>query len=218
MTFLLGLLAIGIGALLVGWGYRFLLYLIPVYGFLVGLVSGGYLADTLFKTGFLNDVAGWGFGIGLGIAFALASYAIAWIGLVFLATGLGLGLGEGIVAALGIQNEILSLLIALVVVAAAIILVARYQATKWFLIVLSAIAGGTTLVAGILLLLGRIALADVGHGAIAAYFRDGSNGWLWAALAAVISAAGVYVQAKVTAKDLEFDIDVRASLGRLRTT
>ena len=55
-------------------GYRFFLFLLPIWGFFGGFVLGSSAIEALFNTGLFATVTGWVVGFVVGAIFALTSY------------------------------------------------------------------------------------------------------------------------------------------------
>ena len=141
----------------------------------------------------------------VGVGFAALAYLFYWVAIVFLAAGLGVALGLALSDWLLGGVPIISGFLALGFSIALGTWAYRYHAAKWIVVALTAIAGGTTIVGGLLLVFNRIPVEGIGHGAIAAFVQDGGVArLLWIVVAVALAVAGFYVQdVGRTAKDWE---------------
>jgi hypothetical protein len=203
---LIGLVAIAAGALLCFYGYRAFVIALPIWGFLIGFEIGANMIAFAFNHGFLADLAGWALGILVGVGFAAAAYFFYWVAIVFLAAGLGVAAG------IAISDWLLGgvpIITGFLAAAGGIALgtwAYQYHAARWIVVGLTAAAGATTLVGGALVLIGRVPVAAIGHGAISGFLREGGvMAIVWLAAAVALAVAGFYVQDRVTAKDWKYD-------------
>jgi hypothetical protein len=174
-----GLLYVLVGAAFLLAGYRLLLILLPLLGFLVGFAVGAEGAAALFGDGFLATGASFVCGLGLGIIFAVLAYLFYWVAVVILCAGVGADLGSGLMQAIGVHSGGILWLagfVGAVVVAGIVILL---NVPKLVLIVVSACGGASALVGGLLLWVGTIQLNDLGRGSINAAI---AASWWWGLL------------------------------------
>jgi hypothetical protein len=189
-TFFIGLLAILIGAGFCFIGYRLFLILMPIWGFFAGFAVGAAGVSALFGTGFLSTVLGWVVGLVLGIIFALLAYFIYWAAVVILATSAGYSLGAGIITGFGWPGFI-AFIVGIVLAVAVALVTIFLDVPQILVVVLTALAGAGSLLAGILLWIGHIKVEDLNQGAVAAVIHDS---WLWFVLYLVIAIAGIFAQ------------------------
>ena len=190
-TFLIGLLALVVGAAFCLAGYRFLLFLLPIWGFFAGFSIGASAIVALFGGGFLSTTSSWLVGIVVGLICAVLSYLFYYAAVVVLGAAVGYLLGTGFMALLGFQPGFLTFIVGVVVAAilgAAVVLV---NAPKLLLIVLSALGGAATLVAGLLLILGQIPLGALRYGMLGAVLRES---WFWSLVWIAAACIGLVVQ------------------------
>ena len=167
-TLVAGILMIVIGAAVAGYGVKVFYLLLPVFGFLVGFVLGAQLLTALLGDAFLATVAGWGVGLVLGIVFAVIATVWFWAAIVILAGGVGWVLGTGLLAAVGVTDGLLPLVAGAVLAAVLAIIAIVIDAPTALVAVLTSFGGSAWLVAGALLLLGRVTTADLEYGAVSA--------------------------------------------------
>ena len=154
----MAIIALGFGAAAVFGGYRFFIFLLPIWGFFTGFVLGAQTIDYIFNTGLLATVTGWVVGFFVGLLFAILSYLFYLLAVGILSFSLGYGATIGILAWLGMDTGLLIWLIAVVVGVAVAYVVYRFNIQKYAIIVATAV-GGTGVIIYTLLALFNNALA-----------------------------------------------------------
>ena len=82
--FLLGAIALAVGAGFAFYGFKFFLVLLPLWAFVAGFAAGAQAMWVLFGEGFLATVIGWVIGFITGAVFAVISYLFYWAAVVLL--------------------------------------------------------------------------------------------------------------------------------------
>jgi hypothetical protein len=190
-TFLIGLLALVVGAAFCLAGYRFLLFLLPIWGFFAGFSIGASAIVALFGGGFLSTTSSWLVGLVVGLICAVLSYLFYYAAVVVLGAAVGYLLGTGFMALLGFQPGFLTFIVGVIVAAVLAAAVVLVNAPKLLLIVLSALGGAATLVAGVLLILGQIPLGALRYGMLGAVLRES---WFWSLVWIAAACIGLVVQ------------------------
>lgn len=190
---LFSLLAFGIGIVLLLWGYRAFLAMLPIFGFFAGLWIGAHAISLILGGGFLADVTGLVVGLLAGLVFAVLSYLFYALGVAFVAGAIGYGLGSGLMQAVGIDATLPVVLVGIVLAVLVILLVFRVNLQKYVIITLTAIAGANALLLSALILFGRVSRDTVqtAGSAIQPVLQDG---WFWAVVWLVVAAVGVIYQ------------------------
>jgi hypothetical protein len=194
-TFLIGLLALVVGAAFCLAGYRFFLILLPIWGFFAGFSVGASAMVALFGGGFLATTSSWLVGIIVGLIFAVLSYLFYYFAVVVLGVSVGYMLGTGFMALLGIQPGLLTVIVGVAVAAILAAAVVVLNAPKRLLSVLSALGGAATLVAGLLLILGQIPLQALRYGIVGSVIRES---WFWSLVWIAAACVGLVVQWETT--------------------
>lgn len=201
-TLLLGILALAIGAAVCFAGYKFFLWLLPLFGFVAGFWIGSAALTELFGSGFLVDVTGWVVGAVCGVILAIGSYFFWYIAIVALAGAVGAWLGEGVMTAIGFDGGLLTFLVAMAVGVVFVVIAIALRFPKWAVLGLTALGGAGTAVSGLLLILGQIDTAAIQDGPFSAAW---SAGPIWAIITLVVAVAGFLAQDRST-KDFEIDM------------
>ena len=179
MTFQLictAIIALIIGVLALLAGYRLFLLLLPIWGFFAGFAMGAHETTLIFGTGFLSTLTSWIVGFVAGLIFAVLSYLIYIVGVALLSAAFGYFLGAGL--ALLFFDP--GLIVTLVGVAGAVVMafiVLAFNIQKPVLEFVTAFGGATAVLAGLLLLIGRIPFEALGQNPVRAVLDD-SIFWL----------------------------------------
>ncbi|MET1232323.1 MAG: DUF4203 domain-containing protein [Candidatus Limnocylindrales bacterium] len=201
-TLLLGILAIAIGAAVCFAGYKFFLFLLPLFGFVAGFWLGSALIAELFGSGFLSEITGWVVGAVAGVILAIGSYFFWYIAIVALAGAVGAWLGEAVMSAIGFDAGLLTFLVALAVGLVFVVIAIALRFPKWVVLGLTALGGAGTAVSGVLLLLGTIRVEAIQDGPFSAAWNAGP---IWAIITLAVAVAGFLAQDRST-KDFEIDM------------
>jgi hypothetical protein len=189
--FVVGVLAVAVGALFCFRGWLAMRIVIPIWGAFAGFVFGAGLIDAGSDERFLRTFLGWIVGIAFALLFAALAYFLYEVAIVLAMGAIGFALGTGLMTALGISW---SWLVVLVGVAAGVLLAVAAifaDVPALALVVLGAMAGAVTIVAGLMLLFGSVDTADFGSSAVTERLDDD---WWWYALYVILAIAGVIGQ------------------------
>lgn len=172
-------------------GYRFFLILLPLWGFLAGFWAGASAITAIFGDGFLATVSGWVSGIFVGLIFAVLSYLFYWLAIVIFSMSIGASIGSGFMGSIGIDGRVITLVVAAACALALAALVLVINLPKILIVLLSSIAGASSLIAAPLLLFKQIDRSDLYHGATLAVIND-SVFWLFVWI--LLICAGITIQ------------------------
>jgi hypothetical protein len=132
-------------------GYRFFLFLLPIWGFFGGFAMGSSAVEALFNTGLFATVTGWVVGFVVGAIFALLSYFFYAAAVAIAAGILGYMLGVGIMDIFGLDVlSLITLLVAVMLAAGAVFVTFRFNLQKYVIIAATAI-GGAALAVGMIM-------------------------------------------------------------------
>ena len=183
---ILGLLALAVGLAWAFYGLKVFTILLPVWAFFFGLLTGAQWAQDLFGEGLFSTVLSWGIGLVFGIVLAVISYLWYYAAVTIAGGALGYMLGVGFMDWLGIDAQILGLIVGLVVGAVFAAATFLLGVPIWLIIWFSAISGSAAAVNGILIFLGRIKVDDLSSGVVNGLLTDSFIGVaLWIVLAVV---------------------------------
>ncbi len=150
------LIALFFGFLVAFSGYRFFLFLLPIWGFFAGFGFGAQSIQALLGDAFLATVTGWVVGFVVGVIFAVLSYLFWYFGVALLAGSLGYTLGVSLMLAIGIDfgflDWIVGAILAVIFAIGAIVL----NIQKWIVIIATALLGAGIIVGTILYVFGGL--------------------------------------------------------------
>jgi hypothetical protein len=187
----LGLLALLVGALLCFRGYAALRVVIAVWGAFTGFFLGAGLVAGVTGEGFLASALAWIVGAALAVVFGLVAYLYYAVSVVIGMGAIGFALGTTAVVALGVTW---SWVIVLAGVAVAVLLALTAIVGDLPLVILAllgALAGSTTILAGVMLLTGVVDSPDF---AAPGTTQALQLGWWWTAAYLGLAVVGLIVQ------------------------
>lgn len=201
MDLFIALLAVVIGLIACFAGYRFFMFLLPIWGFFAGVWLGITGIQTIFSEGFLSGISGIIIGFILGIILALLSYLFYFVGVLILGGTIGYSLTSSILTnGFGLHTGFIVFLISLVVGLGFAILFIVLNAQKYLVVFITAFGGASVVVSGLLLLSNQISLNDISE-AIGVFSPVSfSEGWLWWLVWLVMAVVGIITQTASTRK------------------
>ncbi|NEE04382.1 TM7S3/TM198-like domain-containing protein [Phytoactinopolyspora halotolerans] len=186
---ILGLLAVAVGVFLCLRGQWAMRILLAIWGAFVGFATGAGLVDSLTDQGYLASALGWIVAILVGALFASLAYLFFAVSIILGMASMGFVLGGALASALGVDEPWSLLLIgALGGVALAGFAIAA-NLPQLLLIVISAFAGASVTIAGLMLIFDVIDADNI----IDAEATAGEHS-LWYAGGIVLAAVGIFVQ------------------------
>jgi hypothetical protein len=199
--FLLGVIALAVGAAFTFYGFKFFLILLPLWAFVAGFAAGAQAMAVLFNEGILTTVLGWVVGFVTGAVFAIISYLWYWAAVVLLGAGVGYSLGVGLMALINIHGFVA---IAAGVIVGAVLAVATILlgVPRALVVILTAIGGAATVVAGVLLVIGRVPVSALDDGIVGAIIYEN---WYWLLAFAVVAAIGIVYQMRIVSPTEDLD-------------
>jgi hypothetical protein len=195
MRIFFALLAAFAGVVLLFGGYRLARFIIPLWGFIAGLSLGGAVYSNMASTPFLGTALGILIGVLAGLVFALLAYFYYALAVIVLAGGLGYWAGSSFILLLGFNPGVLSFLVGLALGSAVGLLALYYNAPKWFLVLLTSLAGASAVVGGVLLLFNTIPLESFSYNAVNLVV---SNSFWWSLIALALTVVGITTQYRTT--------------------
>lgn len=146
------IIALLFSAALMFGGYRFFLFLLPIWGFFFGFGLGATAVQALFSTGLLATVTSWVVGFIVALIFAVLSYFFYAAAVAVIAGTLGYMLGIGLMDLFGLSGlSFITFLVAIILAVAVIVVTFRFNLQKYVIIAATAI-GGAALAVGIMML------------------------------------------------------------------
>jgi hypothetical protein len=192
---LVGLLAVAAGLMFCFRGYLLMRIVIPVWGFFVGFALGGAIISAITDRAFLGTVLGWIVGIVIGVVFAVIAYTYYAVAVVLTMGTVGYLLGSTLMVALDIRWNWLVIAVGVVVGFVLALGAILIDLPTVVLTVVTALSGATAVIGGVMLIVNRLDLADLGDDVITSQI-NASWGWWLAYL--VLALAGVFAQVQAT--------------------
>src|SRR3954465_9138718 len=91
-----GMIGLLFGAVLLFAGYRFFIFLLPIWGFFWGFALGAQSIQALFGDAFLSTVTSWVVGFFLALVFAVLAYVFYFMAVALVGGALGYAIGVGL--------------------------------------------------------------------------------------------------------------------------
>jgi len=179
------------GFILAFAGYRFFLFLLPIWGFFFGFGLGAQSVQALFGTGFLADITGWVVGFFVGLVFAVISYIFFAGAVAVIAGSLGYSLGVGIMLAIGFDQGILTWLVGIALAVIFVIGVFYLSLYKWAIIIATSIAGAGVITGVFLFIFGKLPASQFVANPVKAALNDNPFWWI---VGIVVAVLGILVQ------------------------
>jgi uncharacterized protein DUF4203 len=203
--FLIGALILLAGAAFCFVGYRFFRILIAIWGFFAGFNLGAELMNALFNNAFLGTTTGIILGLVIGVVFAVLAYFFYYIAVVLLGASVGYELGSGFIALFGLNNPgFVSVIVGVVVAVVFALVILVLNLPKLLIMVFTAIGGAVAMVAGVLILFGKLHYVSLqyGYGVAVANLR---TEWFWSIVAIALAVVGFVVQWRM---NQEYEMEV----------
>jgi len=141
-----GLIGLLFGLVLCFAGYRLFIILLPIWGFVFGMVLGVQSIQMLFGVGFLATVTSWIVGLVVGAIFAVLSYLFYVAAVAIIAGSLGYALAVGFMLLIGMNMGWLMWIIGVVVAIALAVVTIVFNLQKWVVIAATAILGSAAMI------------------------------------------------------------------------
>lgn len=175
-----------IGLMFLFFGYPFFRFLLPVWGFFVGIAFGVNGMQALLGANVISDLTGLVVGFFLGIILALLAYFLYSVTVYWFGLTVGYILGSGLIMAFGIDSGFLSAVIGIITAVAFVFAFAMMRMPKFLIIILTATSGAMAVIMGLFVLFGKVPeIAATLQ--LTRYMVNNSFFWVivWGALAAI---------------------------------
>ena len=187
----MSMIALLIGLAVTFGGYRFFLFLLPIWGFFFGFGLGAETLQVIFGVGFLATVSSWVVGFIVGAIFAVLSYLFYFVAVALLAGSFGYGLAVALLTAIGLNFGFIVWALGIVagIIVAAVVLIFNIQ--KYAIIVITALGGTGAIIFTLLAMFGNLTPAEVMLNPVMTAI---SNSFWWLLFYLVLAIAGIVVQ------------------------
>ena len=189
--FCISMIALLIGLAVTFGGYRFFLFLLPIWGFFFGFGLGAETLQVIFGVGFLATVSSWVVGFIVGAAFAVLSYLFYIVAVALLAGSFGYGLAVALLTAIGLNFGFIVWLIGVVIGIIVAVVVLVFNIQKYAIIVITALGGTGAIIFTLLAMFANLTPAEMMLNPVITAI---SNSFWWLLFYLVLAIAGIVVQ------------------------
>lgn len=188
---IIGLLAILVGAVFCFRGYLAMRLVIPLWGAFAGFLFGAGIVAAGSDDGFLRTGLSWIVGLAVALLFGMIAYVYYEVAVLLAMGSVGFVIGTSAMVALGIDWSWLVILVGVLVGLTLAVVAIVAELPMLLLIVLTALAGASTVVTGAMLLSGAVETADFTQASITSELDDD---WYWYVSYLVLAIAGLVAQ------------------------
>jgi hypothetical protein len=149
-----GMIALFFGSVLLFGGYRFFMFLLPIWGFFFGFGLGAETVQALFGQAFLSTVTSWVVGFAVALLLAVLAYLFYFFAVALIAGGLGYAVGVGLLQAIGLNFGLLVWAVGIALGVIVAVAVLAFSVQKWVVIAATSILGAGVIVGTFLFLFG----------------------------------------------------------------
>lgn len=189
---LFALLAIAVGLGLSLFGYAAFRIILPIIAFFAGIWLGMDLVNNFMASYPILGVSlGLVVGFILGAVFAAIAYFVYSLAIVIFGLSLGYALGAGFMMMIGFSDGFFTFLVGAIV---AVVMGVAFMSTnmpKLYIMVLTAFAGASAMIAGVMVLFGQIPPSQLGLAFVEPYI---ANSWFWLPVWLVVGGIGFFIQ------------------------
>ncbi len=196
MTLVVAIVALLLGAAFCFFGFRFFLILLPIFAFVLGFNVGTDATTAIFGDGTFATVTSWVVGFIAALAFAIFSYLFYYIAVAVLGGAVGYAIGASAWGLIGNEYGAIALIIGLAVGAVFAIGVLMLNVPKYLVVVMTALGGAATMLAGWFILIGKVPSDQIHWTYIGFLIRDS---WFYLIVFGVLAAAGIIAQMRAPA-------------------
>jgi hypothetical protein len=184
-----GVIAILTGAVFCFRGYLAMRIVIPLWGAFAGFMLGAGLVAG--NDGFLANALGWLVGIAVAVVFGLVAYLYYEVSVLIGMMAIGFVLGTSVMVALGVTWSWVIVLSGIVVAVVLAFIGIAGDLPMVLLTFLTALAGASTIVAGLMLMFGVVQLDDFDSALTTEALADD---WWWYAIYVALAFGGIVAQ------------------------
>ncbi len=186
-----GIIAVLIGALLCFRGYVTMRLIISLFGAFVGFLLGAGLVAGVTDSGFGQLALSWLVGLVGAVLFGVLAYFSYQVAVVIGMAGIGFAIGTAVMAAVGVGSQGATVVVGLVAGALLAVIAIATDLPAVILVVLTALAGASVTVTGVMVIAGSIGLNRMTVEGVSA---EMSRGWWWYVLYGGLALLGIVAQ------------------------
>lgn len=188
---IVGIISLVVGVVFCFWGYLAMRIIIPIWGGFAGFFFGASLVAGVSQQDFLATFTGWAVGLAVALVFFLVAYLYYEVSVILVMTSIGFTLGTTLMVALNVSWSWLVILVGVLMAVLLATVAILADLPTVILVVLTALAGSSASVLGIMLIVGQ---SQTG-GFSTRRFNDAIGAqWWWWLIYASLALAGVISQ------------------------
>jgi hypothetical protein len=176
-------------------GYRFFLFLLPIFGFFWGFGFGAQMMQAIFGQAFFATVTSWVVGFVFAMAFAALAYLFYFAGVAIVAGALGYAIGVALMEAIGFDFGLIAWLVGVVLGGIFAIGAIVLNLQKWVVIVATAVLGSGVIVGAFLYLFGGLPPAQLVANPVRLVLQTSP---FWLIIFLVLAVLGIVAQYQAT--------------------
>lgn len=188
---LVGLFAIGVGAVFTFYGWIAMRILFPLWGLVAGYWFGAQMVSSFTNDTFFGTTLGIVVGIVCGLVAAVLAYLFYAVAVVMFMGIFGYWLGAGLLIWVGINPGFLTFAVGFALGIVFVLAGLFLDVPKYFLLFFTAFAGAALMISGLLVMGNVASIQTLEHGPIALM---SNQSWIWQVLWLVVGVAGLGVQ------------------------
>ena len=190
-TLLFVFLLVILGLTLCFMGYSLFRILLPIWGFVAGLIFGVQALDALVGGGFLSVSLGLVVGFFVGLLLAAIAYWVYAFAIVLFGAAMGYILGAGLMLLIGFDYGFVTVLVGLTGAVLMSMLFVKGRMPKFLVMLFTAMGGSMVMITGLFVLVGKVPTAGLSV-YLTRYMVYGS--WFWIIVWAIIAGLGMAFQ------------------------
>lgn len=191
-----GIVGVLIGALLCFRGYVTMRLIISLYGAFVGFLVGAGLVSGFTASGFGQLTLSWLAGLVGAVLFGVLAYFSYQLAVIIGMAGIGFAIGSSVMAAIGASSSFATIAVGVLAGVVLAIIAIATDLPAILLVILTALAGASVTVAGIMVIAGTIGVSRL---TVESITTEMSRGWIWYALYAALALLGMLAQFRAIA-------------------
>jgi hypothetical protein len=180
-----------LGLALCFMGYSLFRVLLPIWGFIAGLIFGVQALDSLVGGGFLSVSLGLVIGFFIGLLLAAIAYWVYAFAIVLFGAALGYVLGAGLMLLIGLDYGFITVVVGLFSSVLMAMLFVKGRMPKFLVMLLTAMGGSMVMITGLFVLVGKVPTAGLSV-FLTRYMVYGS--WFWLIVWAIVAGLGMAFQ------------------------
>lgn len=190
-TIVVGIIAVLIGALLCFRGYVTMRLIISLFGAFVGFLLGAGLVAGATDSGFGQLALSWIVGFVGAVVFGVLAYLSYQVAVVIGMAAIGFTIGTSVMSATGVGSPVATVVVGVLAGVLLAVVAVATDLPAVILVVLTALAGASVTVTGVMLVAGSIGLNRLTAEGVGA---EMGRGWWWYVLYGALALLGIIAQ------------------------